>query len=260
MRMEGKVAVISGAAHENSIGAAIARVFCQEGAGVVIGDVLEEPGERLAASIADAGGKILFAPLDVTKEADWQSAIDLAVSKFGKLDVLVSNAAGGATTVSGTSGGFTAIEDTSIESWDGTMTVNLRGAFLGTKLAIPEMRKAGGGSIIITSSQLGLVGSDNNGAAYHASKGALRVFAKTAAIQHAKDRIRVNSVHPGPILTSSFERGHDERRMDVVLSRIPMGRFGAAEEVAFAVLYLASDEASFVTGAELVVDGGWTAG
>ena len=260
MRMEAKVAVISGAAHENSIGAAIARIFCREGAGVIIGDVLEEPGERLAASIGEAGGRIFFASLDVTKETDWQSTIDLAVSKFGKLDVLVSNAAGSARAVNGTRGGFTAIEDTSTESWDGTMTVNVRGAFLGIKIAIPEMRKAGGGSIIITSSQLGMVGSDNNGAAYHASKGALRVLAKTAAIQLAKDRIRVNSVHPGPILTSSFERGHDERRMDVVLSRIPMGRFGTAEEVASAILYLASDEASYVTGAELLVDGGWTAG
>ena len=258
--MEGKVAVISGAAHENSIGAAIARMFCKEGASVVIGDVLEEAGKGLAAKIVEAGGRIFFAPLDVTKEVDWRAAIDLAVSKFGKLDVLVSNAAGGGRTGGVPRGGFTAIEDTSTESWDETMKVNVRGAFLGAKVAIPEMRKAGGGSIIITSSQLGIVGSDNNGAAYHASKGALRIFAKTAAIQHVNDGIRVNSVHPGPIMTSSFERGHDEKRMDVVRSRIPMGRFGTAEEVASAVLYLASDEASFVTGAELVVDGGWTAG
>ena len=257
--MEGKVAVISGAAHENSIGAAIARAFCKEGAGVVIGDILEEAGKELAAGISESGGRIFFAPLDVTREADWRGAIELAVSKFGKLDVLVSTAAGGGGTGGVFRGGFTAIEDTSTESWDGTMTVNVRGAFLGTKLAIPEMRKAGGGSIVITSSQLGMVGSDNNGAAYHASKGALRVLAKAAAIQHAKDGIRVNSIHPGPILTSSFERGHDEKRMDIVLSRIPMGRFGTAEEVAYGVLYLASDEASFVTGSELVVDGGWTA-
>lgn len=254
MRLQGKVAFISGAARAQGIGAATARLFAREGAHVAIGDILEEEGKQVEAEILDAGGEALFVRLDVASEEEWQRAIAATVARFGRLDVLVNNAAGG-----GRRGG-SRIEDISTEAWDAVMAVNARGVFLGTKAAIPEMRKVGGGSIINTSSQLGIVGSDNNSPAYHASKGAVRIFTKAAALQHAMDGIRVNSVHPGPILTSAFEQGlTDEARRRVILSRVPLGRFGLPEEVAYAFLYLASDESSFVTGSELVIDGGWTA-
>ena len=249
MRLEGKVAFISGGSR--GMGAEEARLFAKEGAKVVIGDVLEDEGQRLAAQIGEEGGEALFVALDVTSEAQWQAAVAATVARFGKLDVLVNNA--------GISGHGT-VESTTVEDWDRVMDINAKGVFLGTKVAIPEMRSAGGGSIINISSQLGIVGVDNSSPQYQASKGAVRLLTKATAIQYAGENIRVNSVHPGPIVTPMTESGRaDPDRNQVTLSRIPLGRYGEAEDVAYGVLFLASDESSFMTGSELVIDGGWIA-
>jgi NAD(P)-dependent dehydrogenase (short-subunit alcohol dehydrogenase family) len=249
MRLEGKVAMISGGAR--GMGAVEARLFAKEGAKVVIADILEDEGRKLEAEIATAGGKALFVRLDVTSESAWQDAVATAVRCFGTLDVLVNNAG-----ISGRG----KVEDTTAEDWDKVMEVNAKGVFLGTKAAIPAMRQAGGGSIINISSQLGLVGTDHSSPQYQASKGAVRLLTKATAIQYAKEGIRVNSVHPGPIVTPMTEAARaDPERYQMMLSRIPMGRYGQPEEVAYGVLYLASDESAYMTGSELVIDGGWTA-
>ena len=233
------------------MGAAEARLFAREGAKVVIGDILEAEGRAVEADIKTNNGQAAFVRLDVTSEADWQAAVGLATSRFGALNVLVNNAG---------IGGARRIEDTSLEEWERTMAVNSTGVFLGTRAAIPAMRRAGGGSIVNISSQLGLVGADTSSPHYQASKGAVRLLTKNTAIQYAKDKIRANSVHPGPIVTPMTEKGRsDPERYRIMVSRIPLGRYGEPEEVALGVLYLASNEASFVTGSELVIDGGWTA-
>lgn len=250
MRLEGKVALISGGAR--GMGAAEARMFAREGAKVVVADLLEAEGQGVVESIAEVGGEAVFAKLDVTSEDDWQQAVGLAVSRFGKLDVLVNNA--------GIGGVRTMVEDTSGEEWDRVMDINAKGVFLGTRCAIPEMRKAGGGSIINISSQLGLVGMRDNSPAYQSSKGAVRLLTKSTAIQYASEGIRCNSVHPGPIVTPMTEGGRsDPEVLRSMEARVPLGRYGEADEVSYGVLYLASDESSFVTGSELVIDGGWTA-
>jgi NAD(P)-dependent dehydrogenase (short-subunit alcohol dehydrogenase family) len=249
MRLNGKVALISGGAR--GMGASEARLFAREGARVVIGDILEPEGKAVEADIKAQGGEALFVRLDVTDEADWDRAVARTVERFGKLDVLVNNAGVGA---------VSRIEDTTVKDWDHVMDVNAKGVFLGTRAAIPVMRRGGGGSIINISSQLGLVGTDNNSPQYQASKGAVRLLTKTTAIQYAREGIRANSVHPGPITTPMTERRRaDPEHYHKMLSRIPLGRFGEPDEVAYGVLYLASDESAFVTGSELVIDGGWTA-
>jgi len=248
-RLDGKVALISGGAR--GIGAATARLFAQEGARVVVGDVLEPEGRALEAELTGRGGQAAFVPLDVRGEADWERAVAAAVSRFGKLDILVNNAG---------IGGAGRVEDTTLEEWHRVMEVNATGVFLGTRAAIPALRRAGGGAIVNISSQLGLVGMDDSSPQYQASKGAVRLLTKHTALQYAKEGIRANSVHPGPIVTPMTEK----RRADPAIrarmvSRIPLGRYGEAEEIAYGVLYLASDESRFVTGSELVIDGGWTA-
>ena len=249
MRLEGKVAFISGGAR--GMGAEEARLFSQEGAKVVIGDVREAEGRQVEAEISERGGEALYLHLDVTNEDSWADAISTTVARFGKLDILVNNAGIGAAGL---------VENTTAADWDRVMEVNAKGVFLGTKTAIPALRQAGGGSIINISSQLGIVGSDHSSPHYQASKGAVRLFTKNAAMQYAKDKIRVNSVHPGPIVTPMTETGRSNpENYSRMLNKIPMNRYGRPEEVALGVLYLASDEASFVTGSELVIDGGWTA-
>ena len=248
MRLENKVAFISGGAR--GMGAAEARLFAQEGARVVIGDVLEDEGRKTEAEINETGGQCLFVRLDVTTEQDWQQAVAATVARFGKLDVMVNNAGINQTE---------RVEETTAETWDLVMDINAKGVFLGTKHAIPEMRNAGGGSIVNISSVAGLVG-DQSGAAYTASKGAVRLLTKSTAIQYAGDGIRANSIHPGTIetmMTASLlaEEAHRQDR----LNRTPLGRLGKPEDVAHGALYLASDESSFVTGSELVIDGGRTA-
>ena len=238
MRLAGKVALISGGAR--GMGAAEARLFAREGARVVIGDILAAEGQAVEADIKAKGGEAAFVRLDVTSEADWQAAVGLATTRFGALNVLVNNAG---------IGGWSRIEDTTVEDWTRTMDINAKGVFLGTKAAIPAMRRAGGGSIINISSQLGLVGTDNSSPQYQASKGAVRLLTKATAIQYAREGIRANSVHPGPIVTPMTERRRAYSAVrSLMVSRIPLGRYGEADEVAYGVLYLASDEAAYVTG------------
>ncbi len=249
MRLERKVALISGGAR--GMGAAEAKLFAQEGASVVIGDVLDGEGRKTEAEINEAGGQCVFLRLDVTQESQWQAAVAETAQRFGKLDILVNNAGVVARGI---------LEDTTLEEWDRVMDVNAKGVFLGTKAAIPEMRKAGGGSIINISSMSGIVGQDYIQPVYNASKGAVRIFTKAAAIQYAKEGIRVNSVHPGPIDTDmAGDRMHDAALQREADQRVPLGRTARPEEVAYGVLFLASDESSFMTGSELVIDGGMTA-
>lgn len=248
MRLEGKVALISGGAR--GMGAVEARLFASEGAKVGIADVLEDEGQRLEAEIAETGGEAIFLKLDVTNEHDWQQAVDALVSRFGKLDVLVNNA--------GIYQGGT-VEETTEESWDKVLNVNAKGVFLGTKAAIPAMKEADGGSIVNISSVAGLVGSART-TAYNASKGAVRLLTKATAIQYANDGIRANSVHPGPIETPMLEQVYPNAEMrQSRMSTVPLGRIGTPEDVALGVLFLASDESSYMTGSELVIDGGATA-
>ena len=248
MRLEGKVALITGGAH--GMGAEECRLFAREGARVVIADVLEEDGRQVEAEITEAGGEAMFILLNVSDEANWESAVQRIVARFGKLDVLVNNA--GVT-------GSGEPNYASSETWDRLMEVNAKGAFLGINCAIPEMLKAGGGSIVNISSISGMVGQEYTHPAYNASKGAVRLLTKATAVQHAKSNIRINSVHPGvlpPMLNSSERRAQFQ---DDMVKAVPMGREGLPIEVAYAVLFLASDEASYITGTELMVDGGFTA-
>lgn len=249
MRLQNKVAFISGGAR--GMGAAEAKLFAQEGAKVVIGDVLNDEGRKTESEINEMGGECLFVRLDVTSEDSWADAIATTVSRFGKLDVLVNNAG---VVARGT------LEDTTIDDYDRIMDINAKGVFLGTKAAIPELRKAGGGSIVNIASISGNVGQSDVQAVYNASKGAVRIFTKSAAIQYAGEGIRVNSVHPGDIDTPMAQaRLNDPQLQREAEARSPLGRTGRPEEVAYGVLYLASDESSFVTGSELVIDGGYTA-
>ena len=249
MRLDGKVALITGGAKGQ--GREEAKLFAKEGAKIVLGDILDNLGQEVAKDIQDTGGEATYVHLDVTNETDWKSSIKIILQKYGRLDILVNNA--GILIRKG-------IEDTTTEDWSRIMDINAKGAFLGIKSAIPVMRKSGGGSIINISSTAGLVASPSGSASYTASKGAVRLLTKSTAIQYAHENIRCNSVHPGPIDTDMIQDSiTDPTKLTERMDRLPMGRFGTAEEVAFGVLYLASDESSFVTGSELVIDGGHTA-
>ena len=249
MRLENKVAFISGGAR--GMGAAEARIFAQEGAKVVIGDVLDDEGRQTEAAINEVGGECLFVRLDVTSEESWADAVAATIARFGKLNILVNNAGVVARGI---------LEDTTVEEWDRVMDINAKGVFLGTKAAIPELRKVGGGSIINISSISGMVGQADIQPVYNASKGAVRIFTKSAAVQYASEGIRVNSVHPGPIDTPmAGDRLTDPELQREADATTPMGRTALPEEVAWGVLFLASDESSFMTGSELVIDGGLTA-
>ena len=254
-RVAGKVALISGAA--TGIGESIATLLTAEGARVVVADIDEPRGAAVGATIREAGGEALFVSLDVTEEASWQTAVAAAESEFGRLDILVNNA------------GIAIIESVdkmSLEDWRAVMAVNVDGVFLGTKHAVPAMRRAGGGSIVNISSILGLTGEEKL-SAYCASKGAVRLFTKAVALECGRDGsgIRVNSVHPGYIRTALSEETcrRDYGDVEVGFAELgklhPIGRVGEPEEIAAGVLYLASDESKFVTGSELAIDGGYTA-
>jgi cyclopentanol dehydrogenase len=247
-RLKGKVALISGGARGQ--GAAEARLFAGEGARVVIGDVLDDLCTKTAGEInSHSGGKAVVAlHLDVTRAADWRAAVDACAREFGGLDVLVNNA--GIANVKG-------IEETSEEEWDSIVNINQKGVWLGMKAAVAAMRRRGGGSIINISSIYGIIGSPGS-AAYHGTKGAVRLLTKAAAVQYAPDKIRVNSVHPGVILTPMVDVV-PRSELQPLINMAPMKRGAQPEEVGWCVVFLASDEASFVTGAELVVDGGYTA-
>ena len=246
-RLAGKVALISGGARGQ--GEAEAQLFAKEGAKVVLGDILIEAGQKVAADINAQGGQATFVRLDVTQEVDWQQAVDTTVRTYGKLTILVNNAG-----IFRTEG----VEATSLELWNQVIAVNQTGVWLGMKYAIPALRKAGGGSIVNISSGAGIIGS-GFAAAYHGTKGAVRILTKTAAIEYAKEGIRINSVHPGVVDTEMIRGAMNQEGMQAVTRAHPLGRMGTAEDIAYGVLYLASDEASFVTGAELVIDGGYTA-
>jgi len=247
MRLTGKVALISGAA--SGMGRSEATIFAAEGAKVVVGDLLEAEGRDVVDTIAKAGGQARFVKLDVTDEKSWQDAVASAVSAYGKLDILVNNA--------GISGTFDP-DMLSVSAWDRLMNVNAKGVFLGMKYAVPAMEK-NGGAIVNISSISGFAGQDRVHMAYNASKGAVRIMTKSAAVQFGP-HIRVNSVHPGilpPMRTSKASADPVWRERSV--RHIPLKREGRVEEVAYAVLFLASDEASYITGTELVVDGGFLA-
>ena len=247
-RLAGKVAIVTGGA--SGIGESTTRVFVREGAKVVIGDIDLDRGNSLASELGDDA---VFQVLDVTSESAWDAAVDVATSRWGRLDVVVNNA--------GMSGakGRPVVEDVVLDDWNDVFAVNSTGVMLGTRAGIVAMRKTGGGSIVNVSSIFGIVGS-RAGAAYHASKGAARTFSKAAAVQYAKDNIRVNSVHPGFTDTPMTLDIHSDPEIhEFRVGMTPMGRLGKPEDIANGILYLASDESSWVTGIELVIDGGETA-
>ncbi len=243
MRLAGKVAIISGAA--SGMGAATAGMFIKEGAKVVIADRLEHEGRKMAESLGPAAH---FEQLDVTVEEDWAAAVAATQKQFGKLDILVNNA--------GVSG--SAEQDLfSSDAWHRIMAINATGVFYGIKHAIPAMKANGGGSIVNLSSVAGIIGSMGIHMAYNASKAAVRLMTKSVAVQHALDNIRANSVHPGlmpAMLTSG--RTADPATREKRLSVVPMRRAGRVEEVGHTIVFLASDESSYITGSEIHVDGG----
>ena len=249
MRLGGKVAIITGGAH--GMGESEAMIFAREGASVVVADVDQPAGQQVAAKITGNGGTARFARLDVADEGQWEAVVRDTVAAYGRLDILVNNAG-----ISGSSGS----DVTSTTLWDSIMDVNAKGVFLGMKHAVPAMRRSGGGAIVNISSISGFVGQDRLHMAYNASKGAVRIMTKSGAVQYARDGIRVNSVHPGfmpPMRTSTVSADPAWRKP--FLDAVPLRREGRVEEVAHAVLFLASDEASYITGTELVVDGGFLA-
>jgi 3(or 17)beta-hydroxysteroid dehydrogenase len=249
MRLGGKVAMITGGAH--GMGQSEAVLFAREGAIVVVADVMEADGRQVAAKINADGGKAQFVKLDVSSELDWQEAVRTTTGAFGRLDILVNNA--------GISGSHDP-DTLSTSAWDTLLNINAKGVFLGMKHAVPAMRQGGGGAIVNISSISGIVGQDNLHMGYNASKGAVRIMTKSAAVQFARDGIRVNSVHPGilpPMRTSVASA--DPVWREKTLRAVPMKREGRVEEVAHAVLFLASDDASYITGIEVPVDGGFLA-
>ena len=252
-RVSGKVALVTGGA--SGMGRATALLLAQEGAAVVVCDVQEEQGQSVAREIAEAGGRGLFLPLDVTSDSSWKSSVEKVANAFGHLNILVNTA--------GIGKPFGSVEDLDLDDWKLMMAVNADGVFLGTKYGIEEMKKGrAGGSIINFASTMGIVGSPST-AAYVASKGAVRAFTKSAALHCAKQgyEIRVNSIHPGWIRTPMSSGAIDALvaagQASKATETTPMGRIGEPEDIAYGVLYLASDESRFMTGAELVIDGGY---
>jgi NAD(P)-dependent dehydrogenase (short-subunit alcohol dehydrogenase family) len=247
-RLEGKTAIVTGGA--SGIGEATSRLFVDQGARVVVADIDDDKGNALEADLNKNGEVVMYRKLDVTQESRWIEVVGETMAKWGRLDVVVNNAG-----MSGAKGRAT-VEDTIVDNWDTVFAVNSTAVMLGTKTAIPAMRKNGGGSVVNVSSIFGIVGSPA-GAAYHASKGAARTFSKAAAVQYAPDNIRVNSVHPGFTDTPMTLDIHSQKEIrDARLAMTPMGRLGLPIDIAYGILYLASDEAGWVTGTELVIDGG----
>jgi NAD(P)-dependent dehydrogenase (short-subunit alcohol dehydrogenase family) len=246
VRLKDKVAIVTGGAH--GMGEAEARLFAIEGAKILVADILGSEAERVAAEIRAGGGEATAAQIDVTSEAEWKGLIAKAVASYGRLDILVNNAG-----ISGSSVG----DPDGIEGWDRIIAVNQTSVFLGTKLAAEQMAKTGGGSIVNISSIMGFVGSASGHPGYHASKGAVRIYSKAAAVRYGPSGVRVNTVHPGympPMLNATNAGERDDK-----IAATPLRRIGKPIEVAYGVLFLASDEASFITGTELVIDGGFIA-
>ena len=248
MRLESKVAIITGAA--SGMGAEEARLFAREGAKVVVADVTDDYGEAVARQIEDTGGDAIFVHTDVTSEESWQALVDATLDKYGKIDILVNNA--------GISSG-SYLDPLDLDGWTNIMDVNATGVYLGTRAVVPAMQAAGGGAIVNISSIMGFVAGEYGHPAYHASKGAVRIFTKATAVRYGPDGIRANSVHPGfmPPMKTSMISNRPEREQHI--QQTPLRRTGETIEVANGVLFLASDEASFITGTELVIDGGYIA-
>jgi cyclopentanol dehydrogenase len=250
MRLAGKVTLITGAAQ--GIGAAVARRFAAEGAVVFIADVKADEGQALAADLGGDGHRAWFLPLDVRCEADWQRTLEAVTKQAGRLDVLVSNAGVNIREP---------IEQMSEKDLDTMLAVNVKGTFLGIKHALPLLRRGGGGTILVTSSICGLVGHRHTTEAYVMAKGALTALAKAIATRYAKDNIRCNSVNPSTVETEFIrELLRDPQRRAERLAEVPLGRMATVDDVASAFVYLASDEAAFINGVALPVDGGLTAG
>ncbi|MFB3738855.1 MAG: SDR family NAD(P)-dependent oxidoreductase [Candidatus Velamenicoccus archaeovorus] len=246
MDLSGKVAIVTGAAR--GIGRACARRLGEDGATVIATDVLDDEGRALVGELP-AGTQGVYVHHDVADEAAWVEVVGTARERFGGLHVLVNNAGIGT---------FADVEEETREGWERLIAINQTGVWLGMKHAGPVMRESGGGSIVNMSSIFGAVGGFGGSVAYHASKGAVRLMTKNAAIRWAGEGVRVNSVHPGFIDTPMLDDARDTPFMDAVLANTPMGRLGRPEEVAAVVSFLASDEASYMTGSEVYVDGGWT--
>ena len=248
-RLEGKVALISGGAQGQ--GESEVRLFAKEGARIVFGDILDAKGKKVEAEINEAGGVAKYVHLDVTDENDWNSAAKLLSKLYGKLDILVNNA--------GIAMAGKNLEEVTSEEWDRIQEINSKGVFLGVKAALPYMKASGGGSIVNISSMAGIVGVPGI-AAYAASKGAVRLLTKSIAVEYGPQNIRCNSVHPGYIKTEMISGLlANKEAMSNQLDITPLGIFATARDVALSVLYLASDESRYVTGSELVIDGGITA-
>jgi len=251
MRLKDKVALITGAG--SGIGRETALLFAQEGAKIVVADVNDEAGQKTVQLVQDAGGQATYTRADVSKATDCETMVQAAETTFGKLNILFNNA-----------GISHARDDDAINTeedvWDLTMAINLKGVFLGCKYGIPALRRAGGGSIINTASFVALLGAATPQLAYTASKGGVLSMTRELAMIHARENIRVNALCPGPLHTELLMKYlNTPEKKQRRLVHIPMGRFGEAKEIAYAVLYLASDESSFVTGTEFMVDGGITA-
>jgi NAD(P)-dependent dehydrogenase (short-subunit alcohol dehydrogenase family) len=258
MRLQGKVGIITGGG--KGIGAATARMFTGEGAKVVIADVDDTAGEALVRDLREGGADAVFVHMDVTKETDWKHVVAETLKAFGRVDILVNNAGIGGRRGQGVS---------DLDTWHQVMAVNATAPFVGIQSVLDPMKKQGGGSIINISSIYGIVGPNRAGrqqpedgitGAYNASKGSIRLLTKASALQLAKYNVRVNSVHPGfidtPLTAQAFS---DPETKEFLSSLHPIGRLGKPEDIANAITYLASDESSFVTGSEVVVDGGYTA-
>jgi NAD(P)-dependent dehydrogenase (short-subunit alcohol dehydrogenase family) len=247
-RLEGKVALVTGAA--SGIGRVTAERLAEEGAVVVVTDVQDEAGEQAAAAIRAGGGDALYLHLDVTDEAGWQAVVERVLSERDRLDVLVNNAG---------LGDLAPIEETSLADWERTVAIDQTGVFLGMKTCAEALKASGNGSVINISSIFGTSGGFGTSPAYHAAKGAVRTLTKNVALRWATEGVRVNSVHPGFIRTPILDQAKGTEIWDAMTASTPMGRLGEPEEIAAAVAYLASDDASFVTGSELYVDGGYIA-
>ena len=244
----GKVAIVTGGAQ--GIGAATAEAMAAAGAAVVVTDILDEEGESSASHLRDSGYTARYEHLDVSEEANWAHVVEKTVAELGGLHVLVNNAGIGT---------MSDVETETREGWDRLIAINQTGVWLGMKTAAPRMRASGGGSIVNVSSIFGAVGGFGGSIAYHASKGAVRLMTKNAAIRYAKEGIRVNSVHPGFIDTPMIEQVKNTPVEQAILANTPMGRLGTPAEIGAVIAFLASDAASYMTGSEVYVDGGWTA-
>ena len=246
-KLDGRVAILSGGA--GGIAFEEARLFLQEGAKVLLGDIRDELGRKAEAELAETGGDVSYHRLDVTSEDDWGSIVGLAESRYGKLDILVNNA------------GITIpkpLEETTADDWDRTMDVNAKGVFLGTKYVVEAMKRAGGGAIVNISSGAALGGTSHFIGSYGPSKAAVQNFTKITALKYAPDKIRCNAIFPGPVDTPIlwWSIGDSPESRQQFVESVPLGRVGHPQDIAKGVLFLASDDAEWITGSDLVIDGG----